>query len=178
MTCPAFALSRISRVAETSMARRNSVLSRSRLGKVAIFSPSATWIAIRSMVTAIAMLREMSRSSRNAGSGTIIIPTLTAISVVTARLEYLDRRARESPETNQSNIRPAVGGVRFVMMRDNFQVGRLGQVQFACSRHAPRPQAARLCRAISFPTGPERSRIATTSAIQLSKLAYFCLSTR
>ncbi len=42
MTAPPSARSRMSRVAETSSARRNSVVSSSRVGNVAIFSASLT----------------------------------------------------------------------------------------------------------------------------------------
>ncbi len=92
-TLPASPCSRIRRVTETLIARRNSVVSSSRLGNAARSSARPMYIEATTIDSAPAMFSVISRSSSAGGSGTIIITTSTTTAPAANRSVWRARRS-------------------------------------------------------------------------------------
>src|SRR5271154_3817093 len=84
MTSPALACRRINLVEATLRARRNRVVKRRMVGNVAIPIASGTYKTTSKMATAQERLAEMSKSSTQVGSGTIMSATTTTTSAASA----------------------------------------------------------------------------------------------
>ena len=84
-TLPASPVVRISRVTDTLIARRNMVVSSSRLGNAAKSSALPRYIVAHTIVSAPAMLSVISRLSSSDGSGTTSIVTTSTTETAASR---------------------------------------------------------------------------------------------
>ena len=85
--------------------RRNSVVSSSTVGKTAKSSGFSVYIADSSTIIASAMLNVNSRSSRNGGSGSTIMPRISTMSSGPASPTMV---ARSNPRRSASALMPGL----------------------------------------------------------------------